>query len=55
MPAIIRCKLCGTDHPYREDVQKRPCENCGVRLSLDNAKVIIQPRITEQADPLGGM
>jgi hypothetical protein len=53
MPAVVRCKLCGTDHPYRDDIERKTCDNCDVPLKLDNTRVIITARETKQADPLG--
>jgi hypothetical protein len=55
MPAIVRCKLCGTDHPYRDDIEKQVCDNCEAPLKMDNTRVIIPKRETKQDDPLKGM
>jgi hypothetical protein len=55
MPAVVRCRLCGKDHPYREDIERVDCEECGSPLSMDNTRMIIKPRDNKQADPLEGM
>lgn len=55
MPAIVRCKLCGKDYPYRDDIERMECDNCETRLSMDNTRVILPPRDSRQADPLEGM
>lgn len=52
MPAVVRCKTCGKDHPYREDIEERECDNCDTPLKMDNTRMIITPRVVAQADPL---
>jgi hypothetical protein len=52
MPAIVRCKLCGKDHAYRDDIERLDCEECGAPLKMDNTRMILTPRKTEQADPI---
>ena len=55
MPAVIRCKTCGRDHPYARYAEGGLCEECETPLKLDNIRVIIKPRKVMQADPLDGM
>ena len=55
MPMIVRCRLCGTDHPYREDIDQMDCRECDTPLDSENARDIWVPRVTTQADPLEGM
>jgi hypothetical protein len=52
MPAVVRCKLCGKDHPYRDDIERKRCDECDSPLKMDNTRVIITPRDGRQADPL---
>ena len=55
MPMIVRCRLCGTDHPYREDIDLMDCRECESPLTSENARDIYKPRDSAQADPLEGM
>lgn len=55
MPAVVRCKLCGKDHPYAKYSEGGICEECDTELTPDNVRVIMKPRSTKQADPLDGM
>jgi hypothetical protein len=55
MPAVVRCKLCGKDHAYRDDIERRRCDECDSQLNADNARIVIKPRNIRQADPLEGM
>ena len=47
----IRCKTCGKDHAYSDDVERKKCETCGTLLTLDNTRMIIPPS-QRSADPL---
>jgi hypothetical protein len=56
MPAFVRCKLCGKDHPYARYSEGGICDNdeCGSPLDPDNVRVIMKARDSRQADPLEG-
>lgn len=51
----VRCKLCGTDHPYRDDIERMTCDNCDAPLKMENTRLILKPRQVQPADPLEGM
>jgi hypothetical protein len=57
MPAVVRCKLCGEDHPYAKYAEGGVCQNdeCEAPLKPENVRVIMNPRDVRQADPLEGM
>jgi hypothetical protein len=65
MPYVVRCKLCGKDHPYSKyaDIGSAPkgrlpaCENeeCEAELSTDNIRIMNVLRSAAPADPLEEM
>lgn len=57
MPAVVRCKLCGKDHPYVRYSEGGVCQNeeCEAPLKPENVRVIMKSRDYKQADPLEGM
>jgi hypothetical protein len=52
MPAIIRCMLCGKDHPYARYAEGRRCDECEQPLKADTIRVIIKRPDDRPADPL---
>lgn len=52
MSVYVRCKLCGTDHRYREDIERSVCDNCEAPLSKENVRYRAVMGSTRQADPL---
>lgn len=55
MPTVVRCRLCGKDHPFREDIDRKFCDECESPLDAENTRYIVTPRSIKQADPLEGM
>ncbi len=54
MPFVVRCKLCGTDHPYPVYSEGGDCQNeeCGAELSPENVKIVTVLQSAKPADPL---
>ena len=55
MPALVRCKHCGKDYAYRDDIERMRCDNCDSPLNQNNTRMILTLRTVGQADPLDGM